>query len=81
MSANTFSGTDYSGVSVLTFIDSDPSRVNIQDKYYLPGAVEAYFVNNEVQGTFLEVSNVEVEATITTKYYFTGSEAAISYNP
>lgn len=75
------SETEFSSASVLTFEDTDPAQINIADKYYIMGATEKNMPTNEVTGVFLEISNEDIKTDIVSKYYFTGSEAAITYNP
>lgn len=81
VNGNLYSGAGWRFDTICTFTDTDPSAISVSSKYFLPGSVEHDFINNETNGIYLEITDVEITATKVVKYYFTGSESFISYNP
>lgn len=62
-----------------TFDDTDPSQINVATKKYIIGNSTFMPIPNELQCTFLEVSNDPQEITITTKYD-NGVDPGISFS-
>jgi hypothetical protein len=57
-----------SGFNRLSFADTDPAQINVEDKVYLIGNTTISLDMNEFQGTLLEVTDTDQNATITTTY-------------
>jgi len=76
-----FLNTGFSGASVIKFTDTDTASISVSGKYYLCGNVTRNFVTNEITGTFLEITDVDIAADIESEYYFEGSESSITYIP
>ena len=57
-----------SGFNRLSFTDTDPEQVSVTDKVYLIGNTTISLDMNEFQGTLLEVTDTNQNATITTTY-------------
>jgi hypothetical protein len=62
--------------SVIQFTDTDPSQINVSEKYYMTGNMSINIVSGEIQSTVLDISNVEIESNILTIYTLDG----INYN-
>jgi hypothetical protein len=56
------------GFNRLKFRDTDPSQISVTDKVYLIGNTTITLDMNEFQGTLLEVTDTDQNATITTVY-------------
>ena len=56
------------GFNRLKFTDTDPSQISVTDKVYLIGNTTITLDFNEFQGTLLEVTDTDQNATITTTY-------------
>jgi hypothetical protein len=57
-----------SGFNRLSFADTDPEQISVEDKVYLIGNTTISLDMNEFQGTLLEVTDTDQNATITTTY-------------
>lgn len=70
---------DVTALDVFTFDDNDPSQINVATKKYIIGNSTFMPIPNELQCSFLEVSNDPQEITITTKYD-NGVDPGISFS-
>ncbi len=57
-----------SALSVLTFADLDPAQISVEGTKFMIGSTTFDKQMNEVNGTFLQLNNTDVAATITTVY-------------
>ena len=57
-----------SGFNRLSFTDIDPAQINVEDNVYIIGNSTITLDMNEMQGTLLEVTDTDQNATITTTY-------------
>ena len=57
-----------SGFNRLSFTDIDPAQINVEDNVYIIGNSSITLDMNEMQGTLLEVTDTDQNATITTTY-------------
>lgn len=57
-----------SGFNRLSFADTDPAQINVEDNVYIIGNSTITLDMNEMQGTLLEVTDTDQNATITTTY-------------
>ena len=66
----------FSGGSIIKFDDSDPSQINVSEKFYMTGNMTLDIINGEIQSTVLDISNNAISSTILTIYNVDG----INYN-
>lgn len=54
--------------------DTDPSPINIASDSYMLGNATISFVENQINSTLLQISNIEIATTKTNDYYYESSQ-------
>jgi hypothetical protein len=81
MNGQIFAPSEFTGANILTFEDTDPAQISVDSKFFINGAVEQNLATNEASGVWLQISDEDIEAETRSIYYYSGTEATLSYNP
>ena len=54
--------------------DDDPSSINVSENSYMLGNATISYVNDQTNATLLQISNTDLESTLTYKYYYQPSQ-------
>jgi hypothetical protein len=54
--------------------DDDPSSINISQDSYMLGNATISYPNDQINATLLQISNTDIESTLTNNYYYQSSQ-------